>query len=251
MRRTLIFFFLCIQVLFSQHLSAQSKACWTPDSMPPVSSLRDSVTKWIHRYEKEIFAYEAQDDTLPYPKDAILFVGSSSIRIWKTLSQDMHPIPVINRGFGGATLVELSHYSERVIYKYNPKAIVVYCGENDLACNFSRVEDVLNEFRILNEKRRTFLPQTKVFFISIKPSPSRAYYTEKFKIANSQVLQYVNENPNELFYIDITPAMMNKYGQVDETIFKRDRLHMNSYGYERWTKIIKPEIIKQLNLKVK
>jgi lysophospholipase L1-like esterase len=251
MRRTLIFLFLCVQVLFVQHLSAQSKACWTPDSMPPVSSLRDSITKWIHRYEKEIFAFEAQDDTLPYPKDAILFVGSSSIRIWKSLSSDMHPIPVMNRGFGGATLVELDHYSERIIYKYSPKAIVVYCGENDLACNFSRVEDVLVEFKNLNERRRAFLPNTKVFFISIKPSPSRAYYAEKFKIANSLVLQYVKENPNELFYIDITPAMLDKNGEVDETIFKRDRLHMNSSGYERWTKIIKPEIIKQLNLKVK
>jgi lysophospholipase L1-like esterase len=243
--------FLLLFFVFAGQLPAQQKCCWTPDSMPSTSSLRDSVTKWIHRYEKEIFAFEAQDDTLPYPKDAILFVGSSSIRIWKTLPADMSPIPVINRGFGGATLVELSHYSERIIYKYNPKAIVVYCGENDLACNFSRVEDVLNEFKTLNEKRRLFLPQTKVFFISIKPSPSRAYYLDKFNMANKQIQQYVKENPDELFYIDITPAMLDKNGMVDESIFKRDRLHMNNIGYERWTKIIKPEIIKRLNLKVK
>lgn len=245
------YLFILFILLLAGELQAQHKCCWTPDSMPAVSSLRDSVTKWIHRYEKEIFAFEKQDDTLPYPKDAILFVGSSSIRIWKSLATDMSPIPVINRGFGGATLVELAHYSDRIIYKYNPKAIVVYCGENDLACDFSRVEDVLNEFTMLNEKRRIFLPETKVFFISIKPSPSRAYYLDKFKMANEAVQQYINANPNELYYIDITPGMLDKYGKLDESIFKKDRLHMNSAGYERWTKIIKPEIIKQLNLKVK
>jgi len=248
LKKIVIILFLCVG---SIQAFTQQKCCWTPDSMPAVSSLRDSVTKWIHRYEKEIFAFEKQDDTLPYPKDAILFTGSSSIRIWKTLANDMSPVPVINRGFGGATLVELSYYAERMIYKYNPKAIVVYCGENDLACKFSRVEDVLNEFRILNEKRRIFLPETKVFFISIKDSPSRAYYAQKFKMANQMIQDYVKENPNELFYIDITPAMLDKQGVIDETIFKKDRLHMNSTGYERWTKIIKPEIIKQLNLKVK
>jgi len=232
-------------------VNAQRKCCWTPDSMCTVSSLRDSVTKWIHRYEKEIFAFEKQDDTLPYPKDAILFTGSSSIRIWKSLVEDMSPIPVMNRGFGGATLVELSYYAERIIYKYNPKAIVVYCGENDLACDFSRTEDVLTEFIALNEKRRSFLPTTKVFFVSIKPSPSRAYYSDKFKMANEAVLKYINQYPQELYYIDITPAMFDKTGKLDETIFKRDRLHMNNLGYERWTKIIKPEIIKQLNLNVK
>jgi lysophospholipase L1-like esterase len=219
--------------------------------MPAISTLRDSITKWVHRYEKEIFAFEAQDDTLPYPKDAILFVGSSSIRIWKTLVTDMSPIPVINRGFGGATLIELSYYSERIIYKYNPKAIVVYCGENDLAVDFSRVEDVMNEFKLLNERRKLFLPQAKIFFISIKPSPSRNFYQDKFNMANKLIQQYISESPQELFYIDITPGMLDKNGMLDETIFKRDRLHMNSTGYERWTKIIKPEIIKQLNLKVK
>jgi lysophospholipase L1-like esterase len=245
------YFLFPLLLLFTLQVQAQRKCCWTPDSMPAVSSLRDSVTKWIHRYEKEIIAFEAQDDTLPYPKDAILFVGSSSIRIWKTLATDMSPLPVINRGFGGATLVELAHYADRIIYKYTPKAIVVYCGENDLACDFSRVEDVINEFTMLNEKRRIFLPETKVFFISIKPSPSRAYYQEKFNMANLAMQQYIAQNPQELFYIDIGPAMLDKYGKVDESIFKRDRLHMNATGYERWTRIIKPELIKQLNLKVK
>jgi lysophospholipase L1-like esterase len=247
-KHIIFFLFFC---LFSLQVNAQRKCCWTTDSMPAVSSLRDSVTKWVHRYEKEIIAFEAQDDTLPYPKDAILFVGSSSIRIWKSLVMDMSPIPCINRGFGGATLVELSYYAERIIYKYNPKAIVVYCGENDLACDFSRYEDVLNEFKILNEKRRIFLPEAKVFFISIKHSPSRAYYADKFNLANEAIKLYVKENPNELFYIDISAAMLDKSGKIDESIFKKDRLHMNSIGYERWTKIIKPEIIKQLNLKVK
>ncbi len=243
---------LTLLVIFASSYMVQAQhCCWTPDSMPAVSSLRDSITKWIHRYEKEIFAFERQDDTLPYPKDAILFVGSSSIRTWKSLNTDMSPLPVINRGFGGATLVELSYYSERIIYKYNPKAIVVYCGENDLAVNFSRVEDVLNEFRELNEKRKLFLPEAKVFFISIKPSPSRAFYHDKFKMANQLVQQYVKESPQDLFYIDITPCMMDKYGNIDDSIFKKDRLHMNSDGYQRWAKIIKPELIKCLNLKVK
>ena len=232
-------------------LHGQTKCCWTPDSMPAVSGLKDSITKWIHRYEKEIFAFEAQDDTLPYLKDAILFVGSSSFRNWKTLVADMSPIPVMNRGFGGATMVELSYYAERIIYKYNPKAIVIYCGENDMAVSFSRIEDVVNEFKILNEKRKIFLPESKVFFISIKPSPSRRFYLEKFKMANQLMQDYMKEFPNELYYIDITKTMLDKYGKLDATIFRKDQLHMNSSGYERWTKIIKPELIKQLNLKVK
>lgn len=232
-------------------VNAQRPCCWTPDSMPAISTLRDTMNNRMSRFEKEILAYERQDDTLPYPKDAILFVGSSSIRIWKSLAADMHPIPAVNRGFGGATMIELSYYSERIIYKYNPKAIVIYCGENDLAVDFSRVEDVLEEFKTLNEKRKIFLPDAKVFFISIKPSPSRAFYLDKFKMANSLIQQYINESPNELFYIDITGCMNDANGMLDASIFKKDRLHMNSGGYERWTKIIKPVLIKELHLKVK
>lgn len=248
MRKSFLILFFIIS---SISVNAQGNCCWTQDSMPAVSSLRDSITKWIHRYEKEIFAFEAQDDTLPYPKDAILFVGSSSIRMWKTLAQDMHPLSVINRGFGGATMIELSYYAERIIYKYNPKAIVVYCGENDLAVKFSRVEDVLNEFMALNEKRRAFLPETKVFFVSIKPSPSRKYYLEKFNLANQMMKSYIDKFPDELHYIDITGCMYDKYGSIDESIFKRDKLHMNEIGYRRWTQTIKPTLINCLKLNVK
>lgn len=242
---------LLLFILAFNRVNAQRPCCWTPDSMPVISTLRDTMNNRITRFEKEILAYERQDDTLPYPKDAILFVGSSSIRIWKSLVADMSPIPVVNRGFGGATMIELSHYSERIIYKYNPKAIVIYCGENDLAVDFSRVEDVLNEFKTLNEKRKLFLPNAKVFFISIKPSPSRSFYLDKFKMANTLIQQYINESPNELFYIDITGCMCDKNGDLDACIFKKDRLHMNSKGYERWTEIIKPVLVQQLNLKVK
>lgn len=247
MKKLIFIFVLVSSTTFAQ---TATPCCWTMDSMPAKSSLRDSISKWINRFEKSIKAFERQDDTLKYPKDLVIFTGSSTIRLWKTLAEDFPEFNVLNRGFGGSTLQEVNYFAERIIYKHKPKAIVIYCGENDLSNDFSRVEDALYEFKILDSLRQKFLPKTKLFFISMKPSPSRAQYWPKLKMANEMIKAYIKPIPN-VYYVDITTKMFTKNGMINDKLFKKDMLHMKTEGYQLWISVLKPILVKRLLQNVK
>ena len=205
---------------------------------PPNSLATHDSTKW----EKEIAAYEASDKTNPPPHDAALFIGSSSIRLWKTLAEDFQEYKVINRGFGGSQIIDSVAFADRIAIPYKPRMILLYAGDNDIAAGKSP-EEVLADFKAFARKVRPRLSETKVAFISIKPSPSRWEFAEKIKAANRLIEDFCRQD-ERLIYIDVFNPMLGADGKPRPELFVEDMLHLNLKGYALWTALIRPRLKK-------
>jgi lysophospholipase L1-like esterase len=196
----------------------------------------DAFEKW----EPEIQKFEAADRAQMPPKGAILFVGSSSIRFWTNLVESFPKKNVIQRGFGGSTMADALHFADRIILPYEPKEILVYEGDNDLAGGKSP-QTVAAEFRELVEKIHAKLPKTKVWFISVKPSPSRWKLEAQARALNAEI-EWWSKAQKRVGYIDVWTPMLGPDGNPRPDIFREDKLHMNAEGYEIWRKIIGKKI---------
>jgi lysophospholipase L1-like esterase len=181
-------------------------------------------------FEKEIAAYEAADKTNPPPKNAILFIGASSTRLWKTLAEDFPGYPVINRGFGGSQIADSVRYADRIVIPYRPRLIVLQAGGNDINAGKSP-ERVLADFQAFVDKVRKDLPDTRIAFTSLSPAPIRWSQAEKQKRANALVKAYVESGKN-LDYIEIWDQFLAPDGAPREDLFVKDRLHNNPAGYK-------------------
>jgi len=191
----------------------------------------------------EIQNFKKQDSTHFPPKNAILFVGSSSIRKWQDLQSYFPDKTVINRGFGGSELTDAIRYANDIIIPYHPKQIVIYSGENDLAYSDSITPTiVLNRFVKLFSIIRSGLPMVPVVYISIKPSPSRARLMPKMVEANRLIQQFLQSKKKAVF-VDVYYKMLDKNGKPMNDIFSPDNLHMNAKGYHIWQKAIEPHLL--------
>jgi lysophospholipase L1-like esterase len=192
----------------------------------------------------DIQQFKRLDSATAAPKNAILFVGSSSFTRWTTIADAFPNHTIINRGFGGSTLLDVIRYAYDVILPYAPKQIVIYCGENDLAENDKiTAADVVQRFKTLYAIIRQNLPQTAVHFVSIKPSPSRKHLIQKVKQVNEQVNAFLKSQKNTGF-INVFPSMLDASGNPREELYVEDKLHMKPSGYQLWQKIILPYLIK-------
>jgi len=191
-----------------------------------------------HRFESEIAAFEAADKANPPPKNAILFVGSSSIRKWTSVADDFPSHKVINRGFGGSHLSDVDYYFDRIVLPYKPKMIVLYAGSNDINAG-KTPETVVDDYKAFVQKVGSALPDTKVAFISINTSPARWNEVEKVKQANRQIADFIAKN-GKLIFIDTFSAVLDGEGKPRPELYVQDRLHMNAKGYAIWTAIIAP-----------
>jgi lysophospholipase L1-like esterase len=168
-----------------------------------------------------------------------LFVGSSSIRLWADLEQQFQTQPVIvKRGFGGSRMADCTRYLERLVLPYQPRLVIVYAGDNDLAEGRSP-QDVLASFTAFVEGVHEALPRTRIAYLSIKPSPLREALLPKIQEANGLIAQYVAAQP-ELAYIDIFSKMLDADGHPRKELFSADSLHMNESGYALWKAVIDP-----------
>lgn len=190
------------------------------------------------RWEKEIAAFEAADAKAPPPQGAILFIGSSSIRLWKTLAQDFPHYRVINRGFGGSQIVDSTHFAERIVFPYAPRQIVMYAGANDIHAGKSP-EQVAADFLAFVAAVHSRLPDVPIAFISIAGNPARWKEIDQVRAANALVKAQCTADP-KLTYIDTASAMLGPDGLPRPDIFVQDRLHMNAEGYKLWTRDIAP-----------
>ncbi len=173
-----------------------------------------------------------------------LFVGSSSFTKWTDVQNYFPNIPIINRGFGGSTLTDLIRYANDVIIPYQPKQIVIYCGENDLAyADTVSAQMVLERFKTLFGIIRAIQPRVPIDYVSIKPSPSRARLMPKMVEANKLIKKFLKKKKHTAF-INVYNAMLGSNGQPLPDIFIEDNLHMNAKGYAIWQKIIEPYINK-------
>jgi lysophospholipase L1-like esterase len=194
-------------------------------------------------WERVIRKFEKEDRRSPPPKGVIVFTGSSSIRFWKSLKEDMAPLPVVNRGFGGSQIHQVTHYADRIVLPYKPKAIVFYAGENDMAGVFfskkKSADEVCEAYQKFCEKIHAALPEVPIYFISIKPPKRRLKFWTAMQAANQLVREYCASN-EQLRYIDIVPAMLDADGKPRRDVFKWDGIHLNENGYAIWTSVVRP-----------
>jgi lysophospholipase L1-like esterase len=191
------------------------------------------------RFKADIAAFEAWDRQNSAPKNAILFVGSSSIRMWQT-AQCFPDLVVINRGFGGSHASDVIHYADRIVVKYAPRTIVFYAGDNDLADGNSP-EQVAGDFERFVDVVHAKLPNTKIIYLPVKPSLARWQLWPKMQATNALVQKFV-EGHDQLSYIDTATPMLGSDGRPRPDIFLNDGLHMNADGYKIWTNLLQAEL---------
>ena len=196
-------------------------------------------------FYSEIKAFKTQDSLHFPPKHAILLLGSSSFRKWTDVQNYFPDYPIINRGFGGSTFPDAIRYLNDIVFPYQPRQILIYEGDNDVASSDKITADtVFNRFKELFFLLRKKLPKTTIDFVSIKPSPSRQGLMPEMDKSNSLIKEFLRDKKNSAF-IDVYHSMLDKNGLPDKSIFGPDELHMNAKGYAIWQKIIQPYLLKK------
>ena len=192
-------------------------------------------------FKQEIVQFQKSDSIVMPPKGQIVFAGSSSFTKWKDVAMYFPGYPIINRGFGGASLVDLIYYVDEAIIKYQPSQVFIYCGENDMAdVDTVSPSTVLDRFKTLHTILLKKLPRsTKIVFVSLKPSIARWHLESKFIEANQLIEKYIATQKN-IQYLDVHTAMLDENKEVLKDIFIADKLHMNPKGYLIWQKQFVP-----------
>ena len=192
------------------------------------------------QWEPDIARFEAADRANPPRLGGIVFVGSSSIRMWATLDRDFPGLPVLNRGFGGSEAGDVAQFAERIVVPYKPRVVVFYAGDNDLAAGKTPTQ-VLHAFKSFVATIHRDLPGTRVVFVSIKPSVARWGIVDKMRAANQFVRDYARTD-DRLVYVDVFTPMLDPSGQPRRELFLEDGLHMTPAGYAIWRELIAPVI---------
>jgi len=192
----------------------------------------------------EIKAFRRADSTSMPPQNAILLIGSSSFTNWKDVAKYFPEHTIINRGFGGSSLPHMTMYAEDIIFKYNPKQIIIYCGENDLTGGPTITADtIFNRVKKLHQLIRSRYKKVPIAYISMKPSPSREKYLETMQKGNAMIKSFM-EHQKRSSYIDVYSSMLDANGKILTHIFLSDKLHMNVEGYKIWQGVIAPYLVK-------
>jgi lysophospholipase L1-like esterase len=192
------------------------------------------------RFEKDIVAFEERDRTSPPPKGEIVFVGSSTIRLWDTAAA-FPDLKIINRGFGGSWLAEATRYADRIIIPYEPRLIVLYAGDNDIAQAYMS-EQLAFEFQKFVRAIHSTLPRTRILYIGIKPSILRWLDDERFDKANDMIREMCAKD-DRLAFIDFGGLMLGWDEKPRPELFVSDGLHMTPAGYAIWNAAIRPFLL--------
>ncbi|OVZ57786.1 GDSL family lipase [Pigmentiphaga sp. NML080357] len=214
-------------------LLAMGSAC------PPVLAAQETAagteaadSQWAASFA----AFDRADRLHAPPMGGVLFVGSSSIRMWDDLETRFKPLRVLKRGFGGSRMIDCTRHLGRLVTRYRPRVVLVYAGDNDLAEGRSP-RDILESFAAFVEGVRRELPDTRIAYISIKPSPARFSLISRARAANALVEAYARTVP-ATDYIDVFTPMLTADGLPRAELFREDALHLNQAGYALWTSVI-------------
>lgn len=202
---------------------------------PKAAPKKNDPAKW----EKDIARFEVMDKEKPQKKGQIVFVGSSSIRMWK-LDKSFPGLDAINRGFGGSQIEDSTYYAQRIVTNYEPRTIVMYAGDNDLAAGKS-ADQVSQDFTAFVKKVREKQPKAKIVFVAIKPSIARWKNVDNVRKANTMIAKQCADGERMVF-IDIDKPMMGDDGKPRPELFLKDGLHMSDEGYAIWDALVKPEL---------
>ena len=190
------------------------------------------------RWAATIDKFTAADATNPPARNGVVFVGSSSIVKWASLAEDFPGLKVINRGFGGSQLEDSVYYADRVVIPYRPRTVVLYAGDNDLSAGKSP-ESVFADFKAFVAKVHAALPETRIVYIAIKPSPSRWKLKDKVVQTNRLIADECARD-RRLSFADIYTPMLDAKGEPRPELFVKDMLHLNAAGYAVWTPVVAP-----------
>lgn len=195
-------------------------------------------------YYKEILAFK-KADSLQFPeKGQVLFIGSSSFTNWKDVQDYFPGVPILNRAFGGSSIIHLIHYQNEIIYPYQPSKIVIYCGENDFQGDASFPADtVVVRFKKLFTDIRTRLPKVPIVYVSMKPSPARKKLLGKYEVANFEIREYLKKQ-KKAWFVNVYEPMLLPDRNPNGALFLKDSLHMNADGYKLWQGIMKKSVKK-------
>jgi len=192
----------------------------------------------------DIQAFKKQDSIHQPTKHSILFIGSSSFTKWTDVQDYFPGFSIVNRGFGGSTLLDQIRYVKDIVFPYHPKQIVIYCGENDLAASDKVTgEMVYRRFITFFNLIRQKLPNVPIVFISLKPSPSRWHLRQKMTVANDKIRMFLSTRKKAAF-VDVYHKMLGPDGKPLKEIYLDDNLHMNAKGYAIWQKELQPHLLK-------
>ncbi len=190
------------------------------------------------KWAADIDRFTAADAAQPPAAGGVVFVGSSSIRLWTTLAEDFPGVPVINRGFGGSEMADSAFYADRIVIPYQPRLVVVYAGENDIAAGKSP-ETVLADFQAFRAKVHAALPATRIIYLSCKESPSRAKVRAQVRAANRLIAADCTTDPRCTF-VDVATPLNDAAGGYQPELFREDQLHLLPAGYAIWTRVLAP-----------
>jgi len=199
-------------------------------------------------WEDAIAALEARSRGVCAPGECVVFVGSSSIRLWNTLEEDMSPIPVLSQGFGGAKLNDVVHYARRLVTAYSPRAVVVFAGTNDITPSSSKQPGVLlASYQSLVETLRATQPGLPLYYIGITPSPRRWSVWSRARETNALIAAWSATQPG-LGFIDTSDALMGEDGEPLRENYRFDGLHLSERGYGVWADIIRSRLLQDLGI---
>jgi len=215
----------------------------TTTSGPSALELREAAAEYSWpdptRFEEAIAAFEAEEQP---PRGAIVGIGSSSMRGWRNaINDDLAPLTIIPRGFGGSGMFDALHYVDRIVTPYEPRAVILYEGDNDVIWNIPP-EGILTTFRAFAAAIHEELPETRIYILSVKPSPARWGHWPAMQETN-ELLRLESETDDRLFFIDVSTPMLDESGQPIDDLYIGDRLHMTRQGYEVWRDAVRPVII--------
>ncbi len=202
--------------------------------------LASSSSAQDNPFTKEVNQFARLDSLQSPVLNEILFIGSSSFTLWKTVQDAFPDVHITNRAFGGSRLSDVLYFYPLVVAPYQPRQVVLYCGENDFAWDENlSAQELSNRFEKLFEQIRTQYPDCRISYVSMKPSPSRWHLETKFQEANHLIKIFLSTKPKTDF-IDVWDLMLNKNNKPEPSIFLSDSLHMNDKGYQIWKNKINP-----------
>ena len=199
---------------------------------------RYAVARDYARWEKEVASYEAADRQSPPPKGAILFIGSSTIRLWKTLGDDYPDHKVINRGFGGTEIVDSTHFADRLIFPHEPKQIFLRAGGNDIHAG-RLPKEVAEDFEEFVRVVHARLPRTEILYIAVSPAPSRWGESDKYRELNRLIREMALDMPR-VGFADTYDISLAPDGRARPELFVKDRLHFSPEGYKLLAERVRP-----------
>lgn len=224
--------FLAALLLGSSLLGACRSPAPIAGALPPVDAV--SSDAWA----TDMARFAAEDAATPPPADAVVFTGSSSVRMWESLAADFPGVAVLNRGFGGSQVRDSVHYADQVAVRYRPRQVLIYAGDNDIDAGRTP-HQVLHDMQAFTARLRRDLPRVRIGFLAIKPSPLRVAQLPRQQEANRLVREWA-ATQRDVDFIDVATPMLDADGQPRAALFLDDRLHMNAEGYALWRGIVAP-----------